>query len=74
MTHEQLFSLIGYSRSYIAKIETGARRYDQHLLKATANALECELADLLVGRPGRGVCELEGSPKRSRQGHEAQYG
>lgn len=51
LTQEQLAERIGIARSYLTKIETGKRRYDQPFLEAAAEVLNCAVADLLVRDP-----------------------
>jgi DNA-binding Xre family transcriptional regulator len=51
LTQEQLAERIGITKSYLSKIETGKKRYDQPFLEATAEALSCEPADLIVRNP-----------------------
>ena len=42
---------MGISNSYVTKIESGVRRYDQQLLEAAAKVLKCHAADLIVRDP-----------------------
>lgn len=51
LTQEQLAERIGITKSYLSKIETGKKRYDQPFLEAAAEALSCEPADLIVRNP-----------------------
>jgi transcriptional regulator with XRE-family HTH domain len=51
LTQEQLAERIGIARSYLTKIERGARRYDQPFLEAAAEALRCAPADLIMRDP-----------------------
>jgi transcriptional regulator with XRE-family HTH domain len=51
LTQEQLAERIGIARSYLTKIENGARRYDQPFLEHAAEALRCEPADLIMRDP-----------------------
>ena len=51
LTQDQLAERIGIARSYLTKIETGKRRYDQPLLEAAAYALRCEPGDLITRDP-----------------------
>jgi len=46
------------SRSYLTKIETGARRYDQAFLDGAASALDCTPADL-IGRDPADVDQID---------------
>lgn len=48
---DQLAERIGIDRSYLSKIENGAKRYDQIFLEAAAEALRCTPADLLMRDP-----------------------
>jgi transcriptional regulator with XRE-family HTH domain len=51
LTQEQLAERIGIARSYLTKIERGARRYDQPFLEAAAEALRCEPCDIIMRDP-----------------------
>jgi transcriptional regulator with XRE-family HTH domain len=51
LTQVQLAERIGIDRSYLSQIESGKRRYDQPFLEAAAEALGCEVADLIVRDP-----------------------
>jgi transcriptional regulator with XRE-family HTH domain len=51
LTQEQLAERIGIGRSYLTKIENGARRYDQPFLEAAADALRCDPGDLITRDP-----------------------
>lgn len=51
LTQEQLAERIGIGRSYLTKIERGARRYDQPFLEAAAEALRCGPGDLITRDP-----------------------
>ena len=51
LTQEQLAERIGIARSYLTKIERGARRYDQPFLEAAADALRCEPGDIIMRDP-----------------------
>jgi transcriptional regulator with XRE-family HTH domain len=51
MTQGQLAERIGIARSYLSKIESGKRRYDQPLLEAAAQALGCTIGDLISREP-----------------------
>jgi transcriptional regulator with XRE-family HTH domain len=48
LTQEQLAERIGIARSYLSKIESGKRRYDQPFLEAAAEQLRCEPGDLIM--------------------------
>lgn len=51
LTQEQFAERIGVDKSYVSKIESGKRRYDQPFLEAAAEILRCEPADLIVRDP-----------------------
>jgi transcriptional regulator with XRE-family HTH domain len=51
LTQAQLAERIGIAESYVSKIESGKRRYDQPFLEAAADVLRCEPADLIVRNP-----------------------
>ena len=51
LTQDQLAERIGIARSYLTKIECGKRRWDQPFMEAAAEALRCEVADLIVRNP-----------------------
>lgn len=51
LTQVQLAERIGIDKSYLSKIESGARRYDQFFLEAASEALRCEPADLIIRDP-----------------------
>lgn len=51
LTQTAFAEKIGIGRSYVAKIETGSRRYDQPFLEAAANVLACTPADLISRSP-----------------------
>lgn len=51
LTQQQLAERIGIDKSYLSKIETGRKRYDQPFLEAAAEVLRCEPADLLIRDP-----------------------
>lgn len=51
LTQEQLAERIGITKSYLSKIESGKKRYDQPFLEAAAVALRCEPADLIIRDP-----------------------
>lgn len=51
LTQEQLADRVGCDRSYVTKIETGKKRYDQPFLEKAAEALRCEPADLIMRDP-----------------------
>jgi transcriptional regulator with XRE-family HTH domain len=49
LTQEELAQRMGIGRSYLSKIETGERRYDQTILEAASAILDCTPA-ALIGR------------------------
>jgi len=51
LNQEQFADRLGIERSYVSKIETGKRRYDQFFLEAAADALGVTPADLLTRDP-----------------------
>lgn len=51
LTQEQLAERIGVDRTYVSKIETGKKRYDQFFLEAVATELNCDVADLISRDP-----------------------
>lgn len=51
LTQIQLAERIGIDKSYLSKIESGARRYDQPFLEAASEVLRCEPADLIIRDP-----------------------
>lgn len=51
LTQDQLAERIGIDRSYLSKIESGAKRYDQPFLEAAAEVLQCAPADLIIRDP-----------------------
>lgn len=51
LSQDKLAERIGVDRSYVSKIESGKKRYDQPFLEAAAEVLSCEPADLLVRNP-----------------------
>lgn len=53
LTQDQLADRIGISRVMVSKIERGLNPYHQAFLKAAAEALSCEPADLLVRDPSK---------------------
>jgi len=53
LTQDQLAERIETSKGYISDLERGVRRYNQDLLEALADALNCGPADLLMRDPSR---------------------
>ena len=51
LTQDHLAERVGIARTYVSKIESGARRYDQPFLEAAAVVLDCTPADLIVRDP-----------------------
>ncbi|MDP3491779.1 MAG: helix-turn-helix transcriptional regulator [Hyphomonadaceae bacterium] len=51
LTQEQFAERVGVTKSYVSKIESGKRRYDQPFLEAAAQVLRCEVADLIMRDP-----------------------
>jgi transcriptional regulator with XRE-family HTH domain len=51
LTQAQLAERLGIDQSYVTKIETGKRRYDQMFLEAAALELRCSPADLIMRDP-----------------------
>lgn len=50
-TQEQFAERVGVTKSYVSKIESGKRRYDQPFLEAAAVVLQCAPADLIIRDP-----------------------
>jgi transcriptional regulator with XRE-family HTH domain len=51
LTQIQLAERIGMNQGNLSKIESGTRQYDQEFLELAADALRCEVPDLLVRDP-----------------------
>jgi transcriptional regulator with XRE-family HTH domain len=51
LTQEQFAERVGVTKSYVSKIESGKRRYDQPFLEAAAVVLQCAPADLIIRNP-----------------------
>lgn len=51
LSQEKFAERIGIERSYLSKIESGKRRYDQPFLEAAAETLQCTPADLIMRNP-----------------------
>jgi transcriptional regulator with XRE-family HTH domain len=51
LTQVQLAERIGIDKTYLSKIESGKRRYDQPFLEAAAEVLGCAPADLIMRDP-----------------------
>lgn len=51
LTQQKFAERVGVTKSYVSKIESGARRYDQPFLEAAAEVLRCEPADLIMRDP-----------------------
>lgn len=51
LSQQRLADRIESSKGYISDLERGIRRYNQDLLEALADALNCDPADLLIRDP-----------------------
>lgn len=51
LSQEKLAERVGLHKGDISNYETGKRRYNQDLLEALAEALQCEPADLIMRNP-----------------------
>ncbi len=51
LTQDQAAERIGITRSYLSKIESGKKRYDQPFLEAAAAVYGCAVADLISRHP-----------------------
>lgn len=51
LTQAQLAHRVGLDVTYVSKIESGNRRFDETFLHAAADALQCTLADLIMRDP-----------------------
>jgi transcriptional regulator with XRE-family HTH domain len=51
LSQVQLAERIGIDKTYLSKIESGKRRYDQPFLEAASEALRCAPADLIMRDP-----------------------
>jgi len=51
LSQEQFAEAVGRERSYVSRIENGARKYDQPFLEAAASVLGCSVVDLLGRDP-----------------------
>lgn len=51
LTQDQLAERIGVTKSYVSKIESAKRRYDQPFLESAAEVLQCAPADLIIRNP-----------------------
>lgn len=51
LSQEALADAVGRERSYVSRIENGARKYDQPFLEAAAGVLGCTVVDLLARDP-----------------------
>ena len=51
LSQEKLAERIGVFKGDISNLEKGKRRYNQDILEALADALECEPADLIMRNP-----------------------
>lgn len=53
LNQEKLASRVGIGQGYLSKLESGAAEYNQELLEALAEALNCRPADLIMRPPGQ---------------------
>lgn len=51
LSQEDAADRMGVDRSYISKVETGQRRYDELFLEAAAKVYRCTPADLIGRHP-----------------------
>ncbi len=51
LTQVELAEKIGMARSYLSRIESGKRRYDQNFLENAAEILQCLPSDLIGRSP-----------------------
>jgi len=51
LSQEKLAEKLGIHKGDISNLEKGKRRYNQDILEALADALECEPADLIMRNP-----------------------
>lgn len=51
LSQERLADRLGVHKGDISNLENGKRRYNQDVLEALADALECEPADLIMRDP-----------------------
>ena len=51
LSQEKLAERLGIYKGDVSNLETGKRRYNQDILAALAQALECEPADLIMRDP-----------------------
>lgn len=51
LSQEKLAERLGIHKGDISNLEKGKRRYNQDILEALADALECEPADLIMRDP-----------------------
>jgi transcriptional regulator with XRE-family HTH domain len=56
----------GYHHTYVYRIETGERRYDQYFLERVAEALRCRPADL-IGKDPASMDALDAMTPEQRQ-------
>ncbi len=51
LSQQRLADRLNSSKGYISDLERGIRRYNQDMLEALADALNCDPADLLIRDP-----------------------
>lgn len=69
-TQERLAEMTGLSTPYVSQLEKGRRQYTQELLELFAEALQCDLSDLIRRRPedAEGIEILDSlNPQQKRQ-------
>ena len=57
LTQEKLAERVGVSVPTISRVETGKSPYNQPLMEAIAEALQCSVSDLIARKPGVAVHE-----------------
>jgi transcriptional regulator with XRE-family HTH domain len=62
LTQEQLALAIGLSRTSVTNLEAGRQRTPLHILLRVADALDCELSDLMPTRRDLTGPETSGEP------------
>lgn len=50
-TQDRLAEMVGLSKPYISQLERGDRQYTQELLEVFAEALQCDIPDLIIRNP-----------------------
>lgn len=51
LTQDQLAKAAGYNRSFVYRVEAGAKRYSKKYLEAIAAVLQCSTGDLISHMP-----------------------